>query len=280
MRILCIVNNEVRSGSPLRGEHGLALTVESGAGTLLWDTGQKGATLLHNMAALQVDLAAIDKVAISHGHADHTGGLRAALTAGERRVEVYAHPNTFRERFSQRAGKNRAIGSPVTRAEVAVRAALHESTEPQEVAPGVWTSGEIAPRPEPEGRGAGHVIRAGEGWAPDPYDDDMSLVIEQGDELALICGCCHAGLLNTIACVEHRFARPITLIAGGTHLMAADPPTLGRVIEALEAKADLRGLYLNHCSGDEATRALRKALGAEVVRPFPAGAEIELEGTQ
>lgn len=43
-------------------------------GTVLFDTGETH-TLLENMAALDVSLAEISTVVLSHGHADHTGGL-------------------------------------------------------------------------------------------------------------------------------------------------------------------------------------------------------------
>jgi metal-dependent hydrolase (beta-lactamase superfamily II) len=78
-KITCIVDNAVQSGSRLWGEHGLAFLVEIGDGRVLFDAGQSGTVLLHNLAVLGVDPATIDALAISHAHYDHTGGLPALL---------------------------------------------------------------------------------------------------------------------------------------------------------------------------------------------------------
>ena len=76
---------------------------------------------------------------------------------------------------------------------------LHLDTRPQQVLPKIWTTGAITDRREPEGRAPAHVVRQGDGWAPDPYEDDLALWIEAAKGYVLVLGCCHAGLLNTLA---------------------------------------------------------------------------------
>ena len=68
MKIICIVDNAVQRSSPFWGEHGLAFLIETDAGRLLFDTGQSGMVLLHNLEVLDVDPATIDALAISHAH--------------------------------------------------------------------------------------------------------------------------------------------------------------------------------------------------------------------
>jgi 7,8-dihydropterin-6-yl-methyl-4-(beta-D-ribofuranosyl)aminobenzene 5'-phosphate synthase len=138
-----------------------------------------------------------------------------------------------------------------------------------EILPGVWTTGEITDRAEPEGRSANHLVRGAEGWEPDPYRDDMALVLETDEGLVVICGCCHAGLLNTLAHVRRTFGANITAVAGGTHLLHADEAHLRRVIEVLRELRVPR-LYLNHCTGLRAYVTLAQAFGDEVA-PCPAG---------
>ena len=53
--------------------------------------------------------------------------------------------------------------------------ALHLDDVPQQVLPGVWTTGAITARPHPGGYAAHHEVRAGVGYALDPYRDDLSL---------------------------------------------------------------------------------------------------------
>jgi 7,8-dihydropterin-6-yl-methyl-4-(beta-D-ribofuranosyl)aminobenzene 5'-phosphate synthase len=111
------------------------------------------------------------------------------------------------------------------------------------------------------------------GWEPDPYRDDMALVLETGRGWVVLCGCCHAGLLNTLAHVRRTFGVDITTVAGGTHLLQADEAHLRRVIEVLR-ELGLPQLYLNHCTGQRAYVTLAHALG-EAVAPCPVGTSFE-----
>jgi 7,8-dihydropterin-6-yl-methyl-4-(beta-D-ribofuranosyl)aminobenzene 5'-phosphate synthase len=248
---------------------------------VLFDTGQSGTVLLHNLAALGVEPESIDALAISHAHHDHTGGLPALLDRTRPGLPLYANPDLFRERFSRRVsrrgGEPESIGLPLAREALASKMSLHLGAGPQEIHPGVWTTGEIAPRPEPMGGSAHHLVQGGAGWAPDPCRDDMSLVVEVGSGMLLLCSCCHAGLLNTLSCVQRAFERPIVAIAGGTHLVNADADHLQQVRETLLEMETERRIHLNHCSGEAAFYALLLALGPDVVRPCPAGTQLDLE---
>jgi len=274
-KITCIVDNAVQSSSRLWGEHGLAFLIETKSGQVLFDTGQSGAVLLHNLAVLGIDPAAIDALAISHAHYDHTGGLPALLERARPGLPFYAHPDLFRERFARRGERPEFIGLPLAREALEAQTALHLSAEPQQILPGVWTTGEVASRREPEGRSVHHLVREGMGWVPDPYQDDMSLVVEVGSGLFLLCGCCHAGLLNTLSRVQRVFERPIVAIAGGTHLASASTDHLQHVSQTLLETASLRRVYPNHCSGEVAFHALLLALGSDIVRPCPAGTGLD-----
>lgn len=87
--------------------------------------------------------------------------------------------------------------------------------------------------------------------------------------LAVLCGCCHAGLLNTLAHVRRVFSTHIAAVVGGTHLLHADEAHLRRVIEA-SGKLGMPRVYLNHCTGLRAYIALARAFG-ERIAPCPAG---------
>jgi len=272
MRLTCLVDNAVRPHSRFRGEHGLAFLIESEDGKVLFDTGASGEVLLHNLEVARVALWDISALALSHGHRDHTGGLPALL---ERRpgLPLYAHPDLPRERFSQREGEMRAVGLPLSVEELRHRADLRLSAEPQEILPGVWTTGEITDRPEPEGRSSRHFVRGEGDWVADPYRDDMALVLETPRGLVLVCGCCHAGLLNTLLHVRRAFGRDPVAVAGGTHLISADDAHLRRLAEVLQ-RLGPPALYLNHCTGQTAYVALAGAFGKRVA-PCPAGTVLE-----
>jgi 7,8-dihydropterin-6-yl-methyl-4-(beta-D-ribofuranosyl)aminobenzene 5'-phosphate synthase len=268
MKVTCVVDDAVCDHSPFWGEHGLAFLIETQTGCVLFDAGQSSTVLLHNLELLGIEPKAISALAISHAHYDHTGGL-PALLEHVADIPLHAHPDLFRERFSQREGALKSVGLSLEREVLEQRLILQLSAEPTEILPGVWTTGEITDRAEPEGRSAHHLVRGAEGWEPDPYRDDMSLVLETGGGLVVLCGCCHAGLLNTLAHVRRTFGTDITAVAGGTHLLHADKAHLRRVIEVLRELGVPR-LYLNHCTGQRAYVTLAQAFG-EKVAPCPAG---------
>jgi 7,8-dihydropterin-6-yl-methyl-4-(beta-D-ribofuranosyl)aminobenzene 5'-phosphate synthase len=271
MKVTCVVDNTVCDHSSFWGEHGLTFLIETKSGCLLFDTGQSGTVLLHNLKLLGVEPEAINALALSHAHYDHTGGLPALLDQVAV-IPLYAHPDLFRERFSRRE-EVKSVGLTLEREVLEQRLTLQLSAEPMEILPGVWTTGEIADRTEPEGRSVHHLVRGMEGWEPDPYRDDMALVLETGEGLVVLCGCCHAGLLNTLAHVRHTFGLGITAVAGGTHLLQADEADLRHVIEVLR-ELGLPRLYPNHCTGQRAYVILAQAFG-KMVAPCPVGTTLE-----
>ncbi|MEW5717285.1 MAG: MBL fold metallo-hydrolase [Chloroflexota bacterium] len=274
-KITCVIDNTVRHGSPFWGEHGLSFFIETDNGSVLFDTGQTETVLSHNLDLLGSAPRGITALALSHAHVDHTGGLAAAL-ALKPGVMLYANPDLFRPRYVMRGSEYKSIGLTMTREDLARRVDLRLSATPVEIVPGLWTTGEITDRSEPEGRSSRHVVHADGGWQPDAYRDDMSLVVEAREGLTVICGCCHAGLLNTLAHVHRVFQQPIVAIIGGAHLVDADVAHLQHVIGVLRGVYGSPRLYLNHCTGARAVFALTNAFG-DRVKPFPAGAVLELD---
>ncbi len=268
-KIICVVDNDALKETHLKTEHGLAFWIETEDGTVLFDTGQTAGVLSHNMSLLNLDVKDIDAVAISHAHFDHTGGLEAVLLENPE-VIMIANKDVFRSKYSLHDGKYEASGFEFSRDEYEKRTVIRLSSEPLEIFPNLWTTGEIMNRDEPEGRSARHYVREGGKFVPDPYRDDMALVLKTQDGLAVICGCCHAGLLNTLFHVERSFEDPIMAVLGGTHLMTAEGKLLDHVINVLDERYSGLLFFPNHCTGDDAIKALTKAFG-ERVQPFPAG---------
>jgi 7,8-dihydropterin-6-yl-methyl-4-(beta-D-ribofuranosyl)aminobenzene 5'-phosphate synthase len=279
MRITCVVDDAVQRSSPFWAEHGLAFLIEAGGKRVLFDTGQSGTVLLHNLALLDVDPATIDALAISHGHYDHAGGLEALLPYLRPGTPLYANPDLFRERFSRREGKTEAVGLSMAEEELAEHFGLVLNAGPQEIIPRIWTTGEISERSEREGSSEYHLMRDGDALVADAYRDDMALVLQTGEYLVLLCGCCHAGLLNTLAHVRCLCERPIATIVGGLHLTSASEDDLRHIGDVLLAMPALQQVYPNHCSGEAAFVALTQILGASVVHPCPAGTILQFQCT-
>ena len=269
MRLTCLVDNCVQSSSALWGEHGLSFLIETDAARVLWDTGQSGTVLAHNLEALKLHELPLTALALSHAHYDHTGGLEPVLTAHPG-IPLYGHADLLRLRYGRREHVD--IGMPITPTDLARRADLRLSAAPQEIAPDIRTIGDIQPRPYPMGASASHAIRVSGQWMPDPYYDDQSLILEVAGGVVLLCGCCHAGLRNTLATLRRQTSAPLVAVLGGTHLAGVDATELQAIIEMLRGEGT-PALYLNHCTGTHAIQVLAQVFG-ERAAPCPAGTVI------
>jgi 7,8-dihydropterin-6-yl-methyl-4-(beta-D-ribofuranosyl)aminobenzene 5'-phosphate synthase len=275
LKITCVVNDIASQNAGLQSEHGLSFWIKTPHGCALFDTGQTTSVLLHNLEQLGLDLQNVTALALSHAHNDHTGGLDAVLSqrAG---LPIFAHPDIFRPRYSFKDEEYKPVGLALTREDLAQRAQLRLSAAPKEIIPGLWTTGEIMERPEPQGSSKHHFVPSASGWQADAYRDDLSLVLKTSQGLVVICGCCHAGLLNTLFHVERHFTGPIIAVLGGTHLLTTDAAGLEHLIAVLQERYPPFELHLNHCTGEHAIQALETTFG-EHVRHCPAGTVVHFE---
>jgi 7,8-dihydropterin-6-yl-methyl-4-(beta-D-ribofuranosyl)aminobenzene 5'-phosphate synthase len=273
IRLTCVIDNNVKPNSTFQGEHGLCFRIETDSGFLFLDTGASPQVLSHNLDLLPPAHGSLLGLVLSHAHYDHTGGLPTILKRYPG-IPIFASPHIFERRFSLREGIYRDIGMDTARQELEQAAQLQLNSQPTMITPGIWTTGEILNRHEPEGRSPRHFVRREDTYIPDPYQDDMSLVLQTPKGLVVICGCCHAGLLNTLAHVSGLFPDPVQAIVGGTHLVEADDSHLQHVIDTLQDTYNRPYLYVNHCTGSEALNTLSEAF-PRLTQPCPAGTVLQ-----
>jgi 7,8-dihydropterin-6-yl-methyl-4-(beta-D-ribofuranosyl)aminobenzene 5'-phosphate synthase len=245
----------------LRPEHGLSLLLEIKGEKWLFDAGQSG-LVVENARNLGIDLSEMDGIILSHGHYDHTGGLKSVLgETGD--IPVYAHPGIFRERFSRnKYGRTKPVGLPFSRDLLEKSGARFSlSAAGREIYPGIYLSGEIPRRTSFERGDPFLVIRDEKRYLADPFIDDQFLTIDCDDGVIMITGCCHAGLINSL--MEVRELHPgkrIKAIVGGLHLRAADQTMLAKIIGALEPFAP-EEIIAGHCTGPAAESYMASAFG-------------------
>lgn len=257
------------------GENGIAIHVEVEWDRyryrLLFDTGMTGPVLQHNAAALGVDLEAVDHAVISHGHPDHYGGLQQFLEDRPAPVPVSIHAAAFLPRYLRLASGQVApyYNHDLTEAsigEAGGRLVLHDG--PLEVGPGLVATGAIPRRvdfeePSRDLTTPNALIQVIDGqMEPDTVPDDQALVIEVGgDGIIVLCGCSHAGVVNTV-----RYAMEITGrdrvvgVFGGFHLGFPGTPE-SKTDRTIEAFKDI-GVELlcpMHCTGMRSMMALAGA---------------------
>jgi 7,8-dihydropterin-6-yl-methyl-4-(beta-D-ribofuranosyl)aminobenzene 5'-phosphate synthase len=248
------------------GEWGFAALVEVDGRKILFDTGARPDTVLKNAEELKIDLSQVTDVILSHNHDDHTGGLlalRAALKARNPQALSRAHvaEGIFLPRHEP---GSQAEANPMLAARAAYEAgggafAVHRMAE--RIAPGVWLTGPVKRRYPEHNWFDDTTIAAAGGDVVDNVPEDMSLVIEGPDGLIVVTGCGHAGIGNILAQAREMVPGvPVTVLAGGLHLLSADEDKLAWTAQQIKA-AGVRYLLAAHCTGLEATYRLRALLG-------------------
>lgn len=159
MRLKIAYNNESRPG--YKSGWGFSCYIEAEK-RILFDTGDNGHALVHNLKKLGVDIADIDIIVLSHDHWDHTGGLHE-IQKFNSNAKVYVLKS-----FSS------TIKNEVTRT-----SKMFEIESPAEIARGIFTTGLINDHP-----------------------DEQSLLLKTSKGIVVLVGCSHPGVSRILAVAE------------------------------------------------------------------------------
>jgi len=259
----------------LIGEHGFSALIERDKKKILFDTGQ-GLGLVHNADVLGVDLRDITEVVLSHGHYDHTGGLKDLLfRTGETRI--IAHPHIFQPKYARRNGTMRYIGIPFSQEALeGWGGELRFSEDAVEIAPGVMTTGVVPRQTAFEGRDKELLVKTEKGYEEDELLDDLSLIVETPHGAVVLLGCAHAGLINILSHAKALTGRdPFHWVLGGTHLGFYGPQRIDEVIGELRYFS-IDNIGVSHCTGLFAGARLAQEMGQRF-RFCTVGTVIEVE---
>ena len=246
--VLCIYNEGSQPGTPYIGAKGFSLLIDVDGDRTIFGTGLRGRYLIHNMDHLDIDADSIDRIVISHDHADHAMGVSALLSERTQQVPIYAPSEAWgrKGRFSKngiRLTKNAIPNSRRIDVDGWARLSKHLFLTPP--VPGADTHETFA-------------------------------VIIGDSRPILISGCCHCGVETVFDMVRDKFgANPKTLI-GGLHMENMPKDKAYETADILQ-NAECQDLHLNHCTGPKGALRLREKLSLKGVNEYIVGDRLEYE---
>ncbi len=266
MKLTVLVDNNTFIDHYYLGEPALSFYLENEPMCILFDTGYSDA-FLKNAQKMKGRID-VDKVVISHGHNDHTGGLYDLLRRLPGR-KVIAHPDAFYPKADE---NHLDIGSPLRLNQIKKYCDLYLSKDPVWVDENLIFLGEIPELVPFEPRYAIGTKEVDGKVEEDYIKDDSALVYQTEQGLFVITGCSHSGICNIVeyakkVCNDNR----ILGIIGGFHLMQMDERT-ERTIEYLKQER-IPYLYPCHC----VSLPVKIQMGAELdIREVGVGLQLDI----
>jgi len=259
LRITTLSENTAAKSDVL-AEWGLSILVETEDLSILMDTGAT-ISVPHNADALGIDLATVDRIVLSHGHYDHTGGLRGVLSKTGK-AEVIAHPDIWAAKYARRAERERYVGIPFSQQELeALGASFTLSRDPVWISENIVTTGEIPMITEYEEIDPNVYAKVDGELIPDPILDDRALIVKTDVGLVVVLGCSHRGIINTLYHArEVTGVETIHTVVGGTHLISASEERILLTAAALK-ELGVKRVGASHCTGLPAAALLARELG-------------------
>lgn len=254
----------------LHAEHGYSsvLTIHRAgrSESMLYDAGLGRDTTIHNLDVLGLKPADFRAMVLSHGHADHHGGLEGLFRrVGQRKMPLVLHPDVWHDR---------KIAFP-TGAEVHLPPPSHQDLDregweiieergPSLLLDGtVLVTGQVERVTDFEQGFPIHHARTEHGWELDRWiwDDQAVVVHVRGKGLVIVSGCSHSGAINVIRHAQRLTGvEQIHAFVGGMHLTGGlFEAIIPRTVDEMAAIGPAV-LVPGHCSGWKAVHQLAAKL--------------------
>lgn len=258
MKLKVLVDNNTFINMYYLGEPAVSYYIEDENTKILFDTGYSN-IFIENAKKMNIDLNKLDKIVISHGHDDHTGGL-IHLLKNKTNIELITHP----ESFNYKEKDNEYIGSSMNKQDLKKVCSLKLSKEPLNISKNITYLGEIPQSNNFETREVIGKCNIDGKMINDTVIEDSAIVYKGNKGLFIITGCSHSGICNILeyaknVCNDNR----IYGVIGGFHLFDVNE-RLKKTINYLNEN-NIKLLYPCHCVSLKAKIELAKHLNINEV---------------
>ncbi|MCF8041145.1 MAG: MBL fold metallo-hydrolase [Desulfarculaceae bacterium] len=249
-------------------EHGFSAFIEDEGKTILYDTGYSNAFIL-NAEKMGFDLTAIDYLILSHGHYDHTGGLKHLIDYYKSRHLTRKPVLKFTSEVLLLPKYNFEIdedqGTDVDIQTLEQYFDIQMSEEVEKLTSRLYYLGKVARDNDFECR-LPQVAKkkVGGEWVEDLVDEDTQLAFLHGDnQVSVITGCSHNGICNIMAYAKQvTKADKINTAIGGLHLQAPPKDLMQATMDFVQDE-QIDTFYACHCCDFKSRIALSTVSNVE-----------------
>ena len=271
MKITVLIDNRC-SRADLVAEHGLSLFIETDAHRILVDTGLSGKAF-DNAEKLGIDIQTVDYLVLSHGHIDHSGGLRRFVEINNTARIIASRLVLNYQYFSNRGGKLHSLSpdEDVIRQNMERFVFIDDNYQIDSGICAVFTRNANYPQP----KGNRYLSIGGDGsMLPYNADDEIALCLNIDGRLTIVSPCSHRGLLNIAEdCCNYMKNNNLTAFVGGLHLLDGEEDDLELLSSLFIIKYPSAHLYTGHCTGNGVCERLGERL-KERFHLFGTGARV------
>ncbi len=255
----------------MRAEHGYSLLFNvhkrGSVQTILYDAGLSPDTITHNLAVLGIKLTDLDAIVLSHGHADHHGGLFGIVhSLGKKNLPLVLHPDAWKNRKIRfPSGSEMHMPPPDRRALEENDVRIIDSRAPSLLlSDQALVTGQVERVTDYEkGFPLQYEEKELEHWESDPWIwDDQGIVFNvNGRGLVVASSCSHSGAVNVLRNAQRiTGANKVHAFIGGMHLTGG---TFEKIIP--QTIQDVKTIHPDiivpgHCTGWKATHLLSREM--------------------
>lgn len=246
MEISILTNDEAKPGFLF--EHGLSIKIKHQNANILFDTGFTD-VYLNNARKLGIHFLDTDYIVLSHGHYDHTGGLRYFISISNVK-KIIIHKDAFIPKYAKETFL-RFNGMPFHQDDLSWAYKLFHKVEGlHKIEESIYVLGNI-PNGSPSSKYfANQTI--------DDFHDEIILILEESDGLSLFLGCSHFGISEGIEAVKEVFPdSKIKNVIAGMHMSSSTDAEIQEVTSYFRS-LDFEKLIPLHCTGKKTMKALKE----------------------